>query len=62
MLAAGKLVNLLYQNFCHLTGYTTYISGYIQTFGRFHLRSEESEKCYLYMYFSESSLAVHLER
>ena len=45
MFATGKLVNKLYQNFCHLTGFgQIYISGYKQTLVRFHLRSNEIEK------------------
>ena len=48
MFATGKLGNKSNQIFCNLTGYSymIYISEYIQTWVRFHLRRYENEKRY----------------
>ena len=62
MFATGKLGNQSNQIFCDLTWYMIYISEYVQTLVRFHLRSYENEKRNFKLYFSYLILAVNLER
>ena len=64
MFATGKLFNQWHKNLlvCDLIVYMIYVSGYKETLARFRLRSQDSEKRYFELYFSESILAVNVER